>query len=128
MGKIDLPSEWMQSDCKSECQCSQDLGSVEVTKGLTCLLQGIVAVRMILIWSLVLYLRNWKSCQCLPVNADCCLAQFLSFMAYLPSWYGKDPGSNANHQVVFGNREAFDLFDTDGSGTIDAKELKVAMR
>jgi Ca2+-binding EF-hand superfamily protein len=24
--------------------------------------------------------------------------------------------------------EAFDLFDTDGSGTIDAKELKVAMR
>jgi Ca2+-binding EF-hand superfamily protein len=26
------------------------------------------------------------------------------------------------------SREAFDLFDTDGSGTIDAKELKVAMR
>merc|ERR1711987_23927 len=25
-------------------------------------------------------------------------------------------------------REAFDLFNTDGSGTIDAKELKVAMR
>ncbi|CAL1534475.1 unnamed protein product [Lymnaea stagnalis] len=25
-------------------------------------------------------------------------------------------------------REAFDLFDADGSGTIDAKELKVAMR
>ena len=25
-------------------------------------------------------------------------------------------------------KEAFDLFDTDGSGTIDAKELKVAMR
>ncbi len=25
-------------------------------------------------------------------------------------------------------REAFDLFDTDGSGTIDVKELKVAMR
>jgi len=25
-------------------------------------------------------------------------------------------------------REAFDLFDVDGSGTIDAKELKVAMR
>jgi Ca2+-binding EF-hand superfamily protein len=25
-------------------------------------------------------------------------------------------------------REAFDLFDTDGSGTIDSKELKVAMR
>jgi hypothetical protein len=25
-------------------------------------------------------------------------------------------------------REAFDLFDTDGSGTIDCKELKVAMR
>lgn len=25
-------------------------------------------------------------------------------------------------------REAFDLFDTDGSGTIDVKELKVALR
>lgn len=25
-------------------------------------------------------------------------------------------------------KEAFDLFDTDGSGTIDAKELNVAMR
>ncbi|PIO35362.1 hypothetical protein AB205_0202200, partial [Aquarana catesbeiana] len=25
-------------------------------------------------------------------------------------------------------REAFDLFDTDGTGTIDVKELKVAMR
>ena len=25
-------------------------------------------------------------------------------------------------------REAFDLFDTDGSGTIDVKELKVSMR
>ena len=25
-------------------------------------------------------------------------------------------------------KEAFDLFDTDGSGSIDAKELKVAMR
>ena len=25
-------------------------------------------------------------------------------------------------------KEAFDLFDTDGSGNIDAKELKVAMR
>lgn len=25
-------------------------------------------------------------------------------------------------------REAFDLFDADGSGKIDAKELKVAMR
>merc|ERR1711975_101381 len=27
-----------------------------------------------------------------------------------------------------GIKEAFDLFDTDGSGSIDAKELKVAMR
>jgi Ca2+-binding EF-hand superfamily protein len=30
--------------------------------------------------------------------------------------------------IQFDCREAFDLFDTDGSGTIDAKELKVAMR
>ena len=30
--------------------------------------------------------------------------------------------------MIYPCREAFDLFDTDGSGTIDAKELKVAMR
>jgi Ca2+-binding EF-hand superfamily protein len=29
---------------------------------------------------------------------------------------------------VAGSSQAFQLFDTDGSGTIDAKELKVAMR
>lgn len=33
--------------------------------------------------------------------------------------------SQQNRQEI---REAFDLFDTDGSGTIDAKELNVAMR
>merc|ERR1712022_80963 len=31
-------------------------------------------------------------------------------------------------QQVTEIKEAFDLFDTDGSGAIDAKELKVAMR
>ena len=32
------------------------------------------------------------------------------------------------HRSAARCREAFDLFDTDGSGAIDAKELKVAMR
>jgi centrin-1 len=35
------------------------------------------------------------------------------------------PTSNEQRQEI---REAFDLFDTDGSGSIDAKELKAAMR
>lgn len=33
--------------------------------------------------------------------------------------------TNSQKQEI---REAFDLFDTDGSGTIEVKELKVAMR
>lgn len=33
-----------------------------------------------------------------------------------------------SHTFVICRVAAFDLFDTDGSGTIDAKELKVAMR
>merc|ERR1719345_568446 len=33
-----------------------------------------------------------------------------------------------SEQQIAECREAFDLFDTDASGTIDAKELKVAMR
>merc|ERR1712086_984403 len=37
-----------------------------------------------------------------------------------------DTGLSA--QQVAECREAFDLFDTDGSGSIDIKELKVAMR
>jgi centrin-1 len=40
---------------------------------------------------------------------------------------GKKPGGLTEEQKSE-IREAFDLFDTDGSGTIDAKELKVAMR
>ena len=36
------------------------------------------------------------------------------------------PGGSESYSCC--SREAFDLFDTDGSGTIDAKELKVAMR
>mmetsp|Transcript_13593 Transcript_13593/g.41358 ORF Transcript_13593/g.41358 Transcript_13593/m.41358 type:complete len:163 (-) Transcript_13593:268-756(-) len=46
-----------------------------------------------------------------------------------PRAAGKKPGkpelTEEQKQEI---REAFDLFDTDGSGTIDAKELKVAMR
>merc|ERR1711887_63664 len=38
---------------------------------------------------------------------------------------GKSDLSEEQKQEI---REAFDLFDTDGSGCIDAKELKVAMR
>lgn len=38
----------------------------------------------------------------------------------------KQPDLNADQKQEI--REAFDLFDTDGSGTIDVKELKVAMR
>merc|ERR1711975_173978 len=38
---------------------------------------------------------------------------------------GKSELSEEQKQEI---REAFDLFDTDGSGAIDAKELKVAMR
>ncbi|TDH74183.1 hypothetical protein CCR75_003046 [Bremia lactucae] len=38
----------------------------------------------------------------------------------------KKVGLNEEQQQEI--REAFDLFDTDGNGTIDAKELKVAMR
>merc|ERR1712022_65549 len=38
---------------------------------------------------------------------------------------GKSDLSEEQKQEI---REAFDLFDTDGSGNIDAKELKVAMR
>ncbi|RNF00904.1 centrin [Trypanosoma rangeli] len=53
-----------------------------------------------------------------------------------PSTSPQQPrGSNKNNSVVELTedqqqeiKEAFDLFDTDGSGTIDAKELKVAMR
>merc|ERR1719468_558995 len=41
---------------------------------------------------------------------------------------GKKRGSELTPEQKQEIREAFDLFDTDGSGTIDAKELKVAMR
>merc|ERR1719449_226424 len=41
----------------------------------------------------------------------------------------KKPGKNElTEEQKQEIREAFDLFDTDGSGTIDAKELKAAMR
>ncbi len=35
---------------------------------------------------------------------------------------------NLTEQQKLEIKEAFDIFDTDGSGTIDANELKVAMR
>ena len=38
------------------------------------------------------------------------------------------PHAQINKKKPLFSQEAFDLFDTDGSGTIDAKELKVAMR
>eukprot|EP00112_Aurelia_sp_Birch-Aquarium-sp1_P003817 Seg1430.9 transcript_id=Seg1430.9/GoldUCD/mRNA.D3Y31 product=Caltractin protein_id=Seg1430.9/GoldUCD/D3Y31 len=41
---------------------------------------------------------------------------------------GKGPKPELTEEQKQEIREAFDLFDTDGSGTIDAKELKVAMR
>lgn len=36
--------------------------------------------------------------------------------------------ANPAHHHHPPHSEAFDLFDTDGTGAIDAKELKVAMR
>ena len=46
----------------------------------------------------------------------------------LPRWESTGELCNIHEGNVLLRREAFDLFDTDGSGTIDAKELKVAMR
>merc|ERR1712162_79213 len=40
----------------------------------------------------------------------------------------REQAGNLSEQQKQEIREAFDLFDTDGSGAIDAKELKVAMR
>merc|ERR1712146_597781 len=40
----------------------------------------------------------------------------------------RDQVGNLTEQQINEIREAFELFDTDGSGSIDAKELKVAMR
>ena len=45
-----------------------------------------------------------------------------------PARKGKGRSSGLSEEQKQEIREAFDLFDTDGSGTIDAKELKVAMR
>ena len=42
-----------------------------------------------------------------------------------PEAKGRGELSEEQRQEI---REAFDLFDTDGSGSIDAKELKVAMK
>ncbi|PHJ22145.1 centrin [Cystoisospora suis] len=41
---------------------------------------------------------------------------------------GKKPPAELTEEQRQEIKEAFDLFDTDGSGCIDAKELKVAMR
>lgn len=55
-------------------------------------------------------------------------------MSYSASSKGKKTGGGKKNSPELTEeqkqeiREAFDLFDTDGSGTIDAKELKVAMR
>ena len=49
-------------------------------------------------------------------------------MCSLNSYVGVGTSSGRLEHYNFPCREAFDLFDTDGSGTIDAKELKVAMR
>lgn len=43
-------------------------------------------------------------------------------------WHVRIEGGQIVCPMARSCREAFDLFDTDGSGTIDAKELKVAMR
>lgn len=56
-----------------------------------------------------------------------------AFKGYEPSsasGYRKDKGKKKRltAQKRKEIKEAFDLFDTDGSGTIDAKELNVAMR
>ncbi|TPX67250.1 hypothetical protein SpCBS45565_g03964 [Spizellomyces sp. 'palustris'] len=45
-----------------------------------------------------------------------------------PSKRAPKPSSDLTPDQKQEIREAFDLFDTDGSGTIDTKELKVAMR
>ena len=64
-----------------------------------------------------------------------------AFRPYLPSFHpppqappSKKAGASRSKKFELTEeqkqeiREAFDLFDTDGSGTIDAKELTVAMR
>ena len=62
---------------------------------------------------------------CLFLADTCCFVVSASSAA---SWPNLCTGSAPSTSPAGFCREAFDLFDTDGSGTIDAKELKVAMR
>ena len=54
-------------------------------------------------------------------RAECCAQAYRRGGARAKRSTGSDLTEEQKQEI----REAFDLFDTDGSGTIDAKELKV---
>jgi hypothetical protein len=74
-----------------------------------------------------------QGCSQRPLMVACVQAAATAVRARAPSarpaaesrcWHAAGLTEEQKQEI----REAFDLFDTDGSGTIDAKELKVAMR